>query len=181
MKKDMLQIEIKKMLLLSLQNNGHSIEVVINSLLKEFLKLSSYGVETDSISRDISDYIIAYLQLGYSYLNHQHLFTQVLSICGIEDDDIAQLHRSNQVIICNKSQVRSLIGKWPPSPYNSHNITEVVNDIIKHINNNDYGTFCYYTAKKDGLFTALYQLIITPEINLFHDVLHNQFYNLTKK
>lgn len=181
MKKDELQIEIKKMLLLCVQNKGYSIETIINSLLKEFFRLSSYGLETDSISKDISDYIIAYLQLGNSYLNHQQLFTQALSTCGINENEIAQLHNTNQVIICNKSQIRSLIGKWPASPYNSHNITSAIIDIIYHVHNVDYGTFCYYTAKKDGVFTALYQLSITPEANLFHDVFRNKFYRLIEK
>lgn len=81
----------------------------------------------------------------------------------------------------NKTQLRTIMGRWPASPHNSHSITEAIDDIIYQVTHRCLGTYFYYTAKKDGEYTALYQLTVTPEYNLFFDSFQNRYYQLVKK
>ena len=73
------------------------------------------------------------------------------------------------------------MGRWPASPHNSHSITEAIDDIIYQVTHRCLGTYFYYTAKKDGEYTALYQLTVTQEYNLFFDSFQNRYYQLVKK
>lgn len=77
--------------------------------------------------------------------------------------------------------MRTLLGRWPASPYNSHTINEALKEIISHVENNDLGFYQYFTAKKDGCYTALYTLTVTEDYALFSDVFNNKFYSLIKK
>lgn len=176
-----LNIEIKKATLIHLQHAGESLDFIIEELLNNFLSFYECNInQTASITQAV-EYIQAYLQLGFSYLNHKTLFDSVLDKAGWNPAQIGELQTKNKVILLNKTQLRSIIGRWPASPYNSHTITEAINDIITHVKNNHHGTFYYYTAKKDGIYTALYQLVISSEYALFHDVCHNIYYQLVKE
>ncbi len=81
----------------------------------------------------------------------------------------------------NKDRLRSIIGRWPASPYNSHTIIQVVNEIISHVENNDLGEYNYYTAKKDSSCTALFRLATSSGCAILNDVFNNKFYRLIKK
>jgi hypothetical protein len=72
----------------------------------------------------------------------------------------------------NKSQVRSLIGKWPASPHQKMKIDEVVNDIISKIKNKENGIFYYKCAVTENL----YELVISTKEIFFHDVARGIFY-----
>ena len=80
-----------------------------------------------------------------------------------------------------KTKLRSIIGRWAASSYNSHTITAAIDEIIFHVEKDEPGFYQYYTAKKDGSYTALYQLTVTSSYALFHDVFKNKFYRLVKK
>lgn len=179
--KQKLNIEIKKFTLKNLLISGYTMHDIITKLLEESLQLYNADFPAPSFLKECSEYILAYLQLGFSYLDHQNLFDFILTEAGYCEQKISHLRTRNKTVYCSKAQIRSIIDKWPASPYNSHTITEAVNDIILHVSNNDCGEFVYFTAKKDGEYTALYQLLITPEYALFHNVFRNQFYTLMKK
>lgn len=181
MEKNNFEIEIKKVLLSGLQSPDHSIDHIIIDILQNLLLLHSESLTDLSYIKAAAQYVLAYLQLGLSYQEHKELFDSVLQTSGFSSEHIARLQASNPVIIANKQQIRSIIGRWPVSPHNSHTITSAIHDIICHVKNRDLGTYNYYTAKKDGTCTALYQLIISTDNILFHDVFMNRFYNLTEK
>lgn len=181
MEKNNFEIEIKKVLLSGLQNPDHSMNHIIIDILQNLLLLHNKSLSELSYITAAAQYVLAYLQLGFSYLEHKELFDSVLRTAGFPEEHIAKLQMSNPIIIANKHQLRSIIGRWPVSPYNSHTITSAIHDIICHVKNRDLGTYDYYTAKKDGTFTALYQLTISTDNILFHDIFMNRFYNLTEK
>ncbi len=180
MSQNTLQIEIKKIILSNLQQSGQSIHTIIEDILNNLMLLSASEATNDSVLCTAAEYIFAYLQLGFSYLNHRELFDSVLSTAGCDREQIAALQTQNKQITLNKTQLHSLLGKWPASPHNSHNVTDAVNDILYRVQHNDYGTYYYYTAKKDGNYTALYQLTISADYILFCDVIHNNYYQLIK-
>lgn len=126
-------------------------------------------------------YIHAYILLEFSYLEHKVLFDMVLRKAGFSREYILGLQKANHKIRLNKSKIRALIGRWPASSYNSHTVTEVVDDIITRTVNREIAYYKYYTSKKDGTYTALYQLTVSNDYVLFHDVFLNKYYELIKE
>ena len=176
---DSLEIQTKKVLLTGLYSKNPS-NPSINTLLKDLLFLSKVSLSNTYIS-EAAQYIIAHLKLGFGYLEYKELFDYVLLKSGVPADYIAELQKMNPYLVLNKDRLRSIIGRWPASSYNSHTITSAINEIILHVENDDLGTYNYYTAKKDGTYTALYTLTITADCAIFNDVFNNKFYRLMKK
>lgn len=176
-----IDLEIKKVILAELQGPEHPAPKVIEDILCHFMVLSSSSLPDPDIMKSASQYILAYLQLGFSYMDHQVLFDKVLQKADISPEVIAPLQLQNYKIALNKTQLRSIMGRWTASPYNSHTITAAVDDIISHVLKKETGSYHYYTAKKDGSYTALYQLTVSSSYALFHDVFNNKFYQLIKK
>lgn len=181
MKKDNLEIEIKKILLTGLQKLDYPVTKAIDDILHSLLVLHNGKLQENMYILSAAQYILAYLHLGFGYLEHKELFDFVLLEADFPSTFITKLQTHNPTIIANKYQLRSIIGKWPASSYNSHTITDAISDIISHVENNDIGTYQYYTAGKDGTRTALYQLTISSNNVLFQDVFKNRFYQLRKK
>ncbi len=170
-------IEIKKAVLSGL-HRSHPLPKIIEKILNNLMFLHETQPNQTLFLETARQYILAYLQLGFSYLEHQELFDFILQKAGTPAAEISNLRRLNPPVTANKSQIRSLIGRWPSSPNNSHSITTAIDDIIFHVKNNDYGSYQYYTAKKEGLYTSRYELTITPDCTIFHDVLQNRYYRL---
>ena len=173
-------IEIKKIVLADLMKTGIPPSVIIHELLQNFLIISDTTMNPD-IYTNATEYLFAYLQMGFSYLENKELFDKILHRSGLSNSQIATLQKNNCIIQLNKSQIRSLLGRWPASRYNSHTITEAIDNIIYNVNNDNLGSYEYFTAKKDGSLTAFYRLTIFPEYYLFQDVTKNKFYRLIKK
>ncbi len=177
-------IEIKKILLSGLHNYDHPLPMVIDELLQTLLFFDD-NMTTDSCNSNYIDvasqYIEAYLQLGFSYLEHKCLFDKILYKAGYSSKMITSYQKRNHIVNLNKSQIRSIIGRWPTSIHNSHTISSAIDDIIFRVSNNDIGCYNYFTAKKDGSYSALYQLTITKDYVLFSDVFQNKFYQLVKE
>lgn len=174
-------LEIKKIILSNFQDCDFSVIELMGELSKNFLQLYEISHQKSAIIEAAAQYIIAYIQLGFSYSEHKELFDTILQIAQFSPNEINDLQHSNPPINLNKTQLRSIIGRWPLSLNNSHTITDAINDIISHVENNEYGSYEYYTAKKDGTYTALYQLTVSSDYAIFHDVFKNKFYNLIKK
>lgn len=172
------RIRIKSVILSGLSPD--TISSVIESLITESLKLQPYAHNYEQVLISAAEYIFAYLDLGFSYLDHSELFDHVLSSTGYTDQDIQLLRQRNRVIIPNKAQLQQLLGRWPASPYNSHTKVDAINEIIEHVSTMSPGDYWYYTAKKDGTYTTLVILQIFNDCAIIHDVKKNKFYRLIK-
>lgn len=175
-----LDIAVKKILLSGISDINHPLSATIKIIINELLTISAPPY-TNYFYEKASEYIFAYLELGGSYFCHKNLFDYILRNAGISPAEINYLHTKNPPVVLKKGRIRSIIGKWPASPYNSHNISDAIDDIITHSLNQEYGTYQYYTAKKDGTYTALYLLYVYPDTILFLDVFRNRFYQLIKE
>ena len=100
--------------------------------------LFSYGLKEPHI----------YTQLGFSYLDHKELFDDFIINLNYEKYACTALQKMNQQINTSKTQLRSIIGRWPASPFNSHSIENAINDIMNKVSSKQLGTFYYYTAKR---------------------------------
>lgn len=119
-------------------------------------------------------YIQAYLEMGFDYDNAKEVFDRVLSEVGTtrEAKFPKRFYVSRQVKI-NKTQVRSMIHRWPASPYQKLKINDVVIDIIDKVKNKKYGIFYYQCAVTQDM----YELVINEKEIFFHDLRKGIFYS----
>ena len=176
---EQIEIESMKLVLSGLQKRGLPVPRIVSALMQHSTDLALEDVEPVSCYKTAAYYILAYLGLGFGYMEHKSVFDRILYSAGYSDSCIAALQKKNPSIIINRAQIRSLIGKWPASRYNSHTIRDAVDEIFSLCMEQKTGSYKYYTAKKDGSYTALYQLTVDQDYILFQDVYRNRFYNLT--
>lgn len=118
-------------------------------------------------------HIQAYLEMGFSYEDNTELFNEVLEQLGTTRElKFPKRFYASKKIRLNKSQVRSMIRKWPASPHQKMKINEVVDDIISKIQNKENGIF-YYKCAVTG---DLYELVISTKEVFFHDIARGIFY-----
>ena len=82
-----------------------------------------------------------------------------------------RFYSSKQVKV-NKTQVRSMIKKWPASPKQKIKIDDVVSDIIEKVLKNEQGIYYY----KCAIINDMYELVITDKETFFHDLTRGIFY-----
>ena len=118
-------------------------------------------------------HIQAYLEMGFEYERHGELFNQVLESLGTSREAMfpKRFYVSRKIRL-NKTQVRSMIKKWPASPRQKMKIDEVVADIMKKISEKENGIFHYQCAVTDDL----YELVISEKEIFFHDIPRGIFY-----
>lgn len=118
-------------------------------------------------------YIQAYLEMGFVYEENKAIFGEVLNKLGTSRElKFPRKFYAARQIKLNKSQVRSMIGKWPSSPKQELRIDEVINDIIAKVKDKDIGIFYYHCAVTDDC----YELVINEKETFFHDLRRGIFY-----
>lgn len=123
----------------------------------------------------------AYLEMGYDYDDDTELFNSVLKELGTDRQVMfpRKFYQSHQIKL-NKSQVRSMIGKWNAA--NSMPIAQVVDDIIDKVKNHKEGIYYYKnTGSKKELFDGkvngdVYELVIKKNDCYFHDVRKKKYF-----
>lgn len=126
-------------------------------------------------------HIQAYLEMGYSYEDNADAFDYILNELGTNKTLVfpKKFYQSQQIKL-NKSQVRSMIGKWNAA--NDISIVDVVNDIIDKVKNHKEGIYYYQNigSKKeviDGTVKGdVYELVIKGNDCYFHDVKKKKYY-----
>lgn len=115
----------------------------------------------------------AYLEMGFPYEIGKELFDATLDKMGTKrEDEFSKTFYSSKAIRINKSQVRSMIKKWPASPQQTMKIEEVVSDIMNKVSNRKLGIYYYECAvTKDR-----YELTISEKEMFFHDLRRGIFY-----
>jgi len=179
MKPETSSVSIKKIILSGLPSG--SVSSVVNDVVTECYQRHLASSDTCVFLQTACDYILAYLDLGFSYMERRELFDQVLSAGGYDEGLIAGYQKHNTIIKLNKAQLQNILGKWSPSPNNSHTKAQAVDEIIGLVTAEAKGTYYYYTAKKDGSYSTLFCLQITDHTAILHDVIQNKYYQLAKE
>ncbi len=172
------QIQIKSLILSGLPTNA--VSSTMKSIITESLNLTTDSHHQKHILSSAAEYILAYLELGFSYLDHKALFDHVLSAVGYSEEELQTLSRKNHAILSNKTQLQSLLGRWPKSIHNSHTKTQAVDEIIKLVDTMTPGEYRFYTSKKAGTYSTLFILQIVDDCAIIHDVNNNTFFRLIK-
>lgn len=171
-------IAIKSLILSGLPTGA--VSPTIKSIIQESINLKSVSHNHEQIMRSASEYILAYLDLGFSYRDHKELFDSVLSSVGYSDDKLCALSKRNHEIPNNKAQIENLLGRWPKSAYNSHTKAQAVNEIIKLVDTMTPGDYWFYTSKNKATYSTLFILQIFDDCAVIHDVRSNTFHRLVK-
>lgn len=171
-------VETKRVLLAGLQQSGYSLEEALPEILEELRQLGSSSSSQALYAKTAAQFILAYLELGFSYLRHRELFDPILEWAGLDSLSVSAFWRCNPFIPLKKNPVRSMFRRWPASSRNSHTIIQAVEDVLRRVSSRDIGCYQYYTARKDGTFTSLYQLNVYEDYAIFHDVMENRYYTL---
>lgn len=126
-------------------------------------------------------HIQVYLEMGYDYDDNRECFDAVLQNLGTDRKTIfpKRFYQSTKIKL-NKSQVRSMIGKWNAS--NSMTISEVVDDIINKVKQHKEGIYYYKNNRggkietKDAISGELYELVINGKDCYFHDIKRRKYF-----
>lgn len=121
-------------------------------------------------------HIAAFLEMGFDY---RQIFDQILEERNLDKITILNLIHIPNKRKANKSQIRSMIGKWKKG--SNLTILEVISDIIQKVTENREGVYLYENGK-DTMETKgdKYELIITKNKNFFIDLKRNKVYLLEK-
>ena len=85
-------------------------------------------------------HIQAYLEMGFPYEEGKDVFDLVLKELGTTRElKFPQKFYFAKKVKLNKTQVRSMIKKWPASPHQEMKIDEVVADIITKVKQHETG------------------------------------------
>lgn len=118
-------------------------------------------------------YVQAYLEMGFPYESGKEIFDVILEKLGTNRElKFPQKFYAAKQIKLNKTQVKSMIRKWPGSPHQKYKLDEVAEDILTKVKNHIIGISYYQCmVTKD-----LYELVINEKETFFHDLRRGVFY-----
>lgn len=118
-------------------------------------------------------HIQAYLEMGFPYEDGNPVYDIILEkLKTTKELKFPKKFYAPKKIKLNKTQVRSMIKKWPASPHQTMKIDEVVADIINKAQQKKPGIFYYKCAVTEDL----YELVINEKEMFFHDLRRGVFY-----
>jgi len=118
-------------------------------------------------------HIQAYLEMGFTYESGSSIFDNILSSLDTSKEEaFPQKYYASKTIKVNKTQIRSMIRRWPASGKQKMKLDEVVADIISKISAKEKGIFHY----KCEVTKDIYELVINEAEMFFHDLARGLFY-----
>lgn len=118
-------------------------------------------------------HIQAYLEMGFPYEEREEVFDNILKNLGkIRELEFPKKIYCAKKVKLNKTQVRSMLGRWPTSSRQRMKVQEVVEDIIRKVENREEGVWYY----KCEMTEEMYELVISEQNMFFHDLRRCIFY-----
>lgn len=122
--------------------------------------------------------LLAYMNMGFSMPQDLNI-DYVMYNRNIRET--AQKDKMGKKVPLNKTQVRSLIGKWMPSRLMPMTVSQVVEDIIRKVSEREVGNWQYTYRRSDSandriLEEERYELVITEDECFFWDLKNFRFY-----
>ena len=175
-KEDIDRISVIRSIMFTFSVLHYQGETVKNTLLisvKQLLRLYR-DTENPHYMEAAEQEILAYLCMGLSLPAD----TEIRDLC--EKKQIRQQAmdlRMGKKVRLNKTQVRSLIGKWKTSRNTPMNVSQVVDDIIEKVSRREEGTwrYSYQRMHRGQLEREEYELVILPDETFFWDLNHFRF------
>ena len=152
--------------------------------------LQNYGISArDTIERSLENLLCWYHESGdKKYLAIDGQNQTVCDILQKMDKTVSDFYprgiMAGKRIRLNKTQVRSMIGKWKPSRDSPMTIGELVDDIIRKVREHQTGRYIYEYHRTDissEAGTEIYELVINDGESYFHDVKRFRFYTFMEE
>lgn len=177
-----MQIEAIKLAVGSTSYIGFPISGIYEAAIE---RLKQYYQETNETAylEAALLHIHAYMEMGYDYEDKRELFDYILNGLGLDRlSEFPKMYYSARKIKLTKSQVRSMIQKWPASTQRM-GINDVVEDIINKVKNHEIGIHYYNsnpTPEKRGTTGDLYELVVGETETYFHDIKRRKYFTFSK-
>lgn len=156
----------------SVQYKDISVNNTFITAVSQLYKYYEYSNNSNYLEAAIL-HIQAYLEMGFPYEAGSEIFDTVLKELGTTREmKFPKRFYSSKQIKVNKTQVRSMIKKWPASPKQKIKIDDVVSDIIEKVVKKEQGIYYY----KCAIINDMYELVITDKETFFHDLTRGIFY-----
>lgn len=118
-------------------------------------------------------HIQAYLEMGFPYEEREEVFDNILKNLGKRRElEFPKKFYCAKKVKLNKTQVRSMLGRWTTSSRQRMKVQEVVEDIIRKVENREEGVWYY----KCEMTEEMYELVISEQNMFFHDLRRCIFY-----
>ena len=118
-------------------------------------------------------HIQAYMEMGFTYESGSDVFDKILNCLDTSKEEaFPQKYYSSKRVKVNKSQIKSMIRRWPASGNQTMRLDEVVEDIIHKVKSQEKGIFHY----KCEVTKDIYELVINETEMFFHDLARGMFY-----
>ncbi len=167
-----LYIEAIKLAAGSVQYKNLSIKNTFIEAVSQLYHYYTYSENIEYLNVAVL-HIQAYLEMGFPYEDGKGMFDCILAKLGTSKElKFPTKFYEIKKIRLNKTQIRSVIKKWPASPHQKLKIEDVVTDIIERIEKREIGIFYY----RNVVMGDIYELIVNEKENLFHDLSRGIFY-----
>jgi len=173
------QIKIKALVLSGFPVG--TIPRIVTSIAEACIELNNISHDQEPFMQCAAEYILAYLDLGFSYLEHKELFDRVLTAAGYTEAELRALSKRNREFPLNKSRIEALLGRWARSSHNSHTKPQAVAEIMRLVEAMIPGHYQFYCARQEGDYCAMFVLHIEDDDAVIHDVVGNKFYRLVRR
>lgn len=127
----------------------------------------------------------AYVNMGFAINEKNQTICDILKESHKTIDDFfPRGHLPGKRVKLNKTQVRSMIGRWKPSKNSPMTIGQLVDDIIQKVKTHQIGRYVYEyhragnSADEDA---EVYELVINEEESYFYDVKKFRFYTFMEE
>ena len=163
----------------TLQNYGISIKKTVEKSLEHLWEWYQESGEEKYLLL-AKQHMQAYMNMGFAFNEKNQTICDIINALHQTIADFAPKgYLPGKKVKLNKTQVRSMIGKWRPSRENPMTIGEVVEDIIKKVKDHQMGRYIYRYCRTDCSSeedAEIYELVVGEEESYFHDVRKFRFY-----
>lgn len=177
-----MQIEAIKLAVGTTPYIGFSISEVYEAAIERLKKYYEETIEIAYLEAALL-HIHAYMEMGYDYEDKKDLFDYILNRLGLNRySEFPKMYYVSKKVKLTKSQVRSMIQRWPSSKKRM-SIGEVVEDIIDRVKNKKIGIYYYNsnpTPDKNGTTGDLYELVVGDTESHFHDIKRRKYFTFSE-
>lgn len=168
----------------SLQNRGITIKETFHRSVRTLLLWYQQSENMEYLDLALL-HVQAYANMGFALDDREDTVRVILEKTGKKKEDfIPRGYLIGKKIRLNKTQVRSMIGRWKPSRENPMTINEVIEEIIDRVKNHAEGRYIYQYSRASGSTQEepeVYELVINEEESYFYDVKNFRFYTFMEE
>ena len=168
----------------TLHNQGITIKETVYKSLENLLLWNEQSGDEKCLELALL-HMQAYVNMGFALDDQNKTIREILKKTEkTKEEFFPKGYFMGKKIKLNKSQVRSMIGKWKYSRYCPMTVGELVDDIIKKVKKHEEGRYIYQYQRADVAAKEdieVYELVINKDESYFYDVKKFRFYTFMEE